>query len=295
MSDVRRRLRERLSQPEILLLPGVYDGICARLVEQAGFDAVYMTGSGTAMARYGVPDIGLVTMTEMVQAVSVIAESVSIPLVADADTGYGNAFNVQRTIKEYEKAGVAALHIEDQVMPKRCGHLNGKQVIPAEEMVGKLKAAVDARTDADLMIIARTDARAIYGEEEALRRAQMYQEAGADIIFVEAPLTMEELARVPQSVSVPTMANMVEGGKSPLCNAAELEAMGFKIALFANAITRFIARQVPMFLQDFKAQGGSRNLRDRQVSFDELQDIMGLDSWWEKEQRYAPAAPVTAG
>ena len=294
MSEVRRRLRERLSQPNILLLPGVYDGICARLVEQAGFEAVYMTGSGTAMARYGVPDIGLVTMSEMASAVAMLADSVDIPLIADADTGYGNALNVQRTVKEYERAGVAAMQFEDQDFPKRCGHLAGKEVISAEEMVGKLHAALDARTDPDLLIIARTDARAVLGEEEALRRAKLYEEAGADIIFVEAPLTMDEMRRVPASVSRPCMANMVEGGRSPLLNAGELEALGFRIALFANAVTRFIAKQVPAFLAEFKRQGGSRDLRSQQVSFDELQHIMNLEGWAEREVKYGGLSPVEA-
>ncbi len=294
MSEVRRRLRERLEQPRVLLLPGVYDSICARLVQQAGFEAVYMTGSGTAMARYGVPDIGLVTMTEMVSAVAALSDAVDIPVVADADTGYGNALNVQRTVKEYERAGVAALQFEDQLFPKRCGHLAGKQVISAEEMVGKLKAALDARTDPDLLIIARTDARATHGEEEALRRARMFEEAGADIIFVEAPLTIEELRRVPASVSRPCLANMVEGGRSPLLNAGELEELGFRIALFANAVTRFIAKQVPLFLAEFMAEGGSRNLGHKQVLFDELQNIMDLDSWAEREVRYGGLSPVAA-
>lgn len=295
MSQLRRRLRERLEQPRILLLPGVYDSICARLVQQAGFEAVYLTGSGTAMARYGVPDIGLVTMTEMASAAAALADAVDIPVIADADTGYGNALNVQRTVKEYERAGVAALQLEDQEFPKRCGHLAGKQVISAEEMVGKLKAALDARTDPDLLIIARTDARAVLGEAEALRRARLYEETGADIIFVEAPLTIDELRRVPASVSRPCLANMVEGGRSPLLNAAELEALGFRIALFANAITRFIAKQVPAFLSQFKEQGGSRQLGDQQVSFNELQEIMDLRSWAEREVRYGGLSPVEAG
>lgn len=294
MSDVRRKLRERINQPRILLLPGVYDSICARLVQQAGFEAVYMTGSGTAMARYGVPDIGLVTMSEMASAVAAIADAVDLPLIADADTGYGNALNVQRTVKEYERAGVAALQFEDQEFPKRCGHLAGKQVIPAEEMVGKLKAALDARTDPDLLIIARTDARAVLGEDEALRRARLYEEAGADIIFYEAPLTIEEMRRATSSVTRPSLANMVEGGRSPLLNADELEAIGYRIALFANAVTRFIAKQVPAFLSEFKAQGGSRDLRHQQVSFDELQDIMDLGSWAEREVKYGGLSPVEA-
>lgn len=281
-----RTLRQRLSQPGIVIAPGAYDALSARLIEQAGFEAVYLSGAGLAHSRLGSPDLGLLTLSEMADAAAAICDAVSLPVIADADTGYGNALNVRRTVRAYERAGVAALQLEDQVFPKRCGHLEGKAVIPAEEMVGKLKAALDARTDPDLLIVARTDARATDGLDEALRRARRYEEAGADVIFVEAPQSAQELRQIVGAVRAPCLANMVEGGRTPLLSASDLDAMGFRIVIFPNAVTRFVARQVGEFLMALRAQGGTSGLRDRMLDFDALQQIVGLDAWLELDARY---------
>jgi carboxyvinyl-carboxyphosphonate phosphorylmutase len=226
------RLRQMLRQPGIIVAPGAYDGFSARLVEAAGFPVVYMTGAGTAASHLGQPDLGLATLTEMASHAAHLATCVSIPLIADADTGYGNALNVVRTVREYARAGVAGLHLEDQVAPKKCGHLAGKQVIPAKEFADKIRAAAQYRTDPDFVVIARTDARAVTGLDDAIERGNLYAEAGADVIFVEAPETGEELERVAREVKAPLLANMVAGGKTPAVKVAELERLGFKIVIF---------------------------------------------------------------
>src|SRR2546427_3233237 len=220
----RQRLRALLNAPGLIIAPGAYDGLSARLVEQAGFDVVYMTGSGAANSLLGEPDLGLTTMTEMANQAVRICAATSLPVIADADTGYGGPLNVRRTVQEYERAGVAGLHIEDQVFPKRCGHFEGKQVIPVEEMVGKIRAALDARTDPNLVIIARSDAAAVEGLDAALARGHAYEDAGADALFIEAPRALDELRAIGRSFHVPLVANMVEGGATPLQPAAELEA-----------------------------------------------------------------------
>jgi carboxyvinyl-carboxyphosphonate phosphorylmutase len=226
------RLRQMLAAPGIIVAPGAYDGISARLVEAAGFPAVYMTGAGTAASHLGQPDLGLTTLTEMAGHAARLAACISVPLIADADTGYGNALNVIRTVREYERAGVAGLHLEDQVAPKKCGHIAGKQVVPAREFARKIRAAAEHRTDPDLVIIARTDARAVTGLDDAIERGNLYAEAGADVIFVEAPQTEEELGRVAREVRAPLLANMVAGGKTPPVKVGELERLGFRIAIF---------------------------------------------------------------
>src|SRR5258707_7944538 len=218
------RLRELLGQPEMIIAPGAYDGITARLIEQAGFPAVYMTGAGTSMAR-GFPDFGLLSMSEMAENAAVIARTVEIPVIADADTGYGNELNVTRTVREFEARGVAGIHIEDQASPKRCGHLDGKEIISGPEFVSKIRAAVAARRDPDFLIIARTDARAVAGFDEAIARANAALDAGADMAFVEAPQTMEEIAAVPKRVKGPCLLNVVWGGKTPEIDLREAEAL----------------------------------------------------------------------
>lgn len=229
------RLRALLRAPGMVVAPGAYDGLTAMLVAQAGFPAVYMTGAGTSVA-HGYPDFGLLTETEMVANAARMARAVDIPLVADADTGYGNELNVVRTIRDYEIAGVAGIHIEDQVSPKRCGHLDDKELVPTEDWVAKIRAAVHARRDPDFLVIARTDARAVIGFEEAIARANAAVAAGADMIFVEAPATMEEVAAVPKRVNAPCLLNVVWGGKSPDIDLRDAEAMGYKFAILPGLL-----------------------------------------------------------
>lgn len=230
-------LRTLLSQSSIVVAPGAYDAISARMIEQAGFPAVYMTGSGTA-ASLGFPDYGLITMSEMVENAGVITRSISVPLIADADTGYGNELNVTRTVREYEARGVAAIHIEDQVAPKRCGHLDGKEVVSREEYVSKIRAAVQARRDPNFVIIARTDARAVLGLDEAIGRANDALAAGADMAFVEAAQTLAEVAAIPQRVKGPCLLNLVAGGKTPLVGFDEAQAMGYRLAIVPGVLLR---------------------------------------------------------
>lgn len=280
------RLKALIERPEILLCPGVYDAYLARAVEQAGFGAVYMTGAGVSHSRLGVPDLGLVSFSEMLDQAGRIADAVEIPLIADADTGYGNAINVMRTIRAYERAGVAGCHIEDQEMPKRCGHFHHKRVIPVPEMLGKLAAALDAREDPDFIIIARTDARGVLGLDDALERAQSYAAAGADVIFVESPRSEAELARVAQSVDAPLLANMVETGMTPLLPAKQLERLGFSIVIHPGAIGRFIGKQLQQFLERLKEEGTTISQLDRMLDFESQNAVVGLSEMLARAKRY---------
>ena len=247
-------LRELLAKPEMVVAPGAYDGLTATLVEQAGFPAVYMTGAGTSAAK-GFPDYGLLTMTEMVENAGTIARTVKAPVISDADTGYGNELNVTRTVREFESRGVAAIHIEDQVAPKRCGHLDGKEVVSREEFEIKIRAAVAARRDPDFLIIARTDARAMLGYEEAVARARIALAAGADMAFVEAVQTLEEMAQTPERVGGPCLLNVVPGGKTPLVPMAEAQAMGYRIAILPGLALRAAIGAVDAALARLKASG----------------------------------------
>jgi 2-methylisocitrate lyase-like PEP mutase family enzyme len=235
-----------------------------------------MTGAGTAVTRVGKPDLGFASLTEMLANASAIASTIRVPLIADADTGYGGALNVYRTVQEYEKAGVAALHIEDQAFPKRCGHLDGKEVVPLAEMVVKLRAACDARTDEDLVIIARTDALAVTGLDDTLRRCAAYAEAGADVLFVEALRTQEEIDRVRREVDVPLLYNFVEHGKSPLIPVAQLEALGFKIVIFPGSLMLSVCNLAQRILRDIRQQGTTANLLGEMVSVVDLFNLMGM-------------------
>lgn len=248
------RLRQLLARPEMLIAPGAYDGITARLVEQAGYPAVYMTGAGTA-AAHGYPDFGLVTMTEMVENAAVLARTVSVPVIADADTGYGNELNVTRAVLEYEARGIAAIHIEDQVSPKRCGHLDGKEVTSQEEFVSKIRAAVAARRNPDFVIIARTDARAVMGLDDAVKRANAALAAGADMAFVEAAQTMEEVAAVPRLVNGSCLLNVVPGGKTPLFNLSEAQEMGYRLAILPGILLKTVIEHCDATLQALKETG----------------------------------------
>ena len=280
-------LRNLLRKPGIIVAPGAHDASTAKIIEQTGgFQAVYMTGSGAAMSLLGEPDIGLLTMTEMVTQARNIANAVSLPVIADADTGYGNALNVVRTVREYERAGVAAIHIEDQVTPKKCGHFEGKQVISQNEMVGKIRAAVDAREDPDFVLIARTDARAVLGLEEAIKRARAYLEAGADAIFVEAPQSLEELEIIARSINAPLLVNMDEGTKTPLLTVQELEKMGYKIVIFPRSAPSAAAKAIQELMQLLKETGTTQGFTHRIVTFEERNQITGLARYQEMEREY---------
>jgi carboxyvinyl-carboxyphosphonate phosphorylmutase len=270
------RLRQLLRGPGIIVAPGTYDCLTAKLIERQGFPALYMTGAGTALTRLGKPDLGFATLTEMLSNAAAIASTVSIPLIADADTGYGGALNVYRAVREYERAGVAALHIEDQVFPKRCGHLDGKQVVAIDEMVTKLRAAAEARLDADFVLIARTDALAVTGLADVLRRCHAYVEAGADVLFVEALRSREEIERVVREVEVPLLYNFVEHGKSPLLSVAELERLGFKLVIFPGSIMLAVVPLVQQILGEIQQYGTTAALLDRMTNVVELFETMGL-------------------
>jgi len=269
-------LRTRLARKPIVVAPGVYDALTAHLAERAGFSTLYVSGAAIAYTRLGRPDIGLVAMSEVADTISMISDRVRADLVVDADTGYGNALNVGRTIRLFERAGARSIQLEDQAFPKRCGHLDNKSLIPSDEMVGKIKAALDARRSRETLVIARTDAVAVEGFDRAVARAVSYRDAGADILFIEAPKTRAELQRIPPAVgNVPLMANMVEGGKTPPLNAAELEAIGFSLVIFPGAIVRVLARAADEFYATLAAKGTSESFQDRMYDFTALNDVIG--------------------
>jgi carboxyvinyl-carboxyphosphonate phosphorylmutase len=269
-------LRQLLRQPGIIVAPGAYDCLTAKLIEREGFPVVYMTGAGTAVTRVGKPDLGFASLTEMLANASAMTSTIRVPLIADADTGYGGALNVYRTIQEYEKAGVAALHIEDQAFPKRCGHLDGKEVIPLAEMVVKLRAACDARTDEDFVIIARTDALAVTGLDDTLRRCVAYAEAGADVLFVEALRTETEIDRLRHEVDVPLLYNFVEHGKSPLIPVSQLAALGFKMVIFPGSLMLSVYTLAQRILRDIRQHGTTAGLLGEMGSVVDLFNLMGM-------------------
>ncbi len=282
------RLRELLAAPGIVPAPGAYDCLSAAVIERAGFPVVYMTGAGTSISRTGYPDIGLTTMSEMVANAAAIARTVSVPVIADADTGYGDVLQVQRTVREYERAGVAGIHIEDQESPKRCGHLDDKRVVPAEEMVRKLHAALDAREDDDFTIIARCDALAVTGWDDALRRCEAYVEAGADVLFLEALQTREQAMDVTGRFDVPVLYNFVETGKSPLLPVSELEALGFKLVIFPISAMLAALRTMTDLMRELRETGTTAHLvADRMVSIQECFDTVGLSDMLALDAAYA--------
>jgi 2-methylisocitrate lyase-like PEP mutase family enzyme len=288
--DRRRALRAELSRPGVCLLPGVASALDARLAERAGFRTVFTTGAGIANATLGIPDLGLTTMTEICTVTARIADAVGIPVIADADTGYGNHLNAMRTAAEFERAGVAGLVIEDQVSPKRCGHFEGKRVVTPQEMVEKIAAVRAGRRDPDLVLVARTDAIAPNGFADALERANLYLEAGADVAFVEAPRDADELAAIPREVSGPCLVNMVEGGVTPILPAAELGALGFKFVLYANLALRVAAHSVQRAFRTLALEGSSRSLGDAMLGWDERQELVGLPRWRELDGEVAATA-----
>ena len=282
------RLRELLAGPDLVVAPGAYDALSARLIAQAGFSAVYMTGFGTSASVLGQPDVGLLTMSEMVSRASALAAVVGdLPLIADADTGYGNPINVRRTVREYEHAGVAGIHIEDQIWPKKCGHMEGKQVIPMDEMVQKVRAAVDARQDPDFVLIARTDAAAVTGFEDALTRGKAYRDAGADVIFIEAVRTRQELETVAKTFSdVPLLYNWIDGGKTPTLSLEEIEALGFKLVLFPVSMLFAATRAMNELLEVLKQGKTPTAFSEHSLSFSQFTDAIGLPDIQELEHRY---------
>lgn len=283
--EARKKFKAAMSRPGYVIAPGAHDTLTAKLVEIAGFGAVYLTGGGYSRAS-GFPDIGLLSFTEVVLYIGRTVEAVGIPVITDMDSGFGNAINVVRAVREYEKAGVAAFHLEDQVAPKKCGHYEGKQLVSKAEMVGKIRAAVDTRQDADMMIIGRTDAIAVEGFEAAMDRMNAYLEAGADIAFVEAPRSVEELAAVPPRLAKPALANVFEGGKTPQLPAKQLEAMGYRLGIYPSQTHRaaiFAAKEV---LEVLKRDGTTESYEQRMATFQQREEAVGAARWREIEDKY---------
>ncbi|MGA8495525.1 MAG: isocitrate lyase/phosphoenolpyruvate mutase family protein [Xanthobacteraceae bacterium] len=280
-------LLARLTRKPIVVAPGVYDAFTALVAEQAAFRTLYVSGAAIAYTRLGRSDIGLVSMSEVADVIGTIRDRVAADLIVDADTGYGNALNVARTVRLFERAGANAIQIEDQSFPKRCGHLDEKRLVPAAEMVGKIKAALDARQSRDTLVIARTDAVAVEGFDKAIERALIYRDAGADMLFVEAPKTQAELKRVPPALGgVPLMANMVEGGKTPLLTAAELEVLGFALVIFPGGIVRALAHMASEYYASLAAHGTSEPFRSRMLDFTGLNDLIGTPELLAVGKRY---------
>lgn len=280
------KLKEIMGRRAAVIVPGAANAMFARVIEDVGFEAVYVTGAGIANMRLGVPDIGLATLSEVADTVANVADSVSVPIIVDADTGFGNPINMVRTVHVLERAGAAGIQIEDQVFPKKCGHFSGKEVIPLDDMVQKIHAAVDARKDGDLQIIARTDARAVEGLERAIERANAFVAAGADVTFVEAPLSLEELARIAREVSVPQIANIVFGGKTPDPGRPKLAELGFSVVLYANAALQAALKASYDVLRALGHDGSLAAVADRLASFEERQRVVAKDVWDELETRY---------
>ncbi len=288
-----RRLRERLRSPQLLLAPGVFDGLSARIAAAAGFEALYASGGAIARST-GVPDLGLLSLTEVLARLREIVDATDLPTIADADTGYGNALNVYRTVQEFERLGAAALHLEDQVSPKKCGHYSGKEVVAADEMLGKLRAAQDARRDPALVLIARTDARAVEGLDGAIRRANLYAAAGADLVFVEAPESEEELRTIAREVRASLLVNMFQGGRTPLVAPAALAAMGYRVMIVPSDIQRAAIWAMQDAVAALRATGSATGLGDRLAGFDERDALVDLAAWQRREQRYSAPGDGTA-
>ena len=282
----RQKLRRLISEPRYTMVPGAHDTLTARLVQLAGFEAVYLTGGGYSRAN-GYPDLGLLTMSEIAAWLSRTADAVDIPVIADMDNGYGNAINVVRAVREFEKAGIAGFHLEDQVAPKKCGHYEGKEIVSTHEMAGKIKAAADTRHDADLVIIGRTDARAIEGLNAAIDRANAYLDAGADVAFVEAPQTIEEIAAIPKAVKGPVLINIFEGGKTPVVPAAKLEAMGYRLGIYPSQTHRAAIRAAQDALKVLKEDGGDMSrFEARMASFSDREEAVDTKRWRALEKKY---------
>lgn len=282
-------LKSRLASSEILVAPGVFDALTAAMAEQAGFEALYLSGAAVAYTRLGRPDIGLTSVTEMAETMNLIRDRVNLPVIIDADTGFGNALNAQRTMRLYERAGANALQIEDQSYPKRCGHLSDKSLISASEMTGKIRSMADARLSEETLIIGRTDAIAVEGFQAAVDRAELYIEAGADALFIEAPRNSDELSRVAKHFSgrIPLLANMVEGGSTPISTASDLEKLGFDIVIFPGGIVRALARSACDYYASLRKNGSNTPFKDRMFDFDGLNEVIGTPQMLEAAQTYA--------
>jgi 2-methylisocitrate lyase-like PEP mutase family enzyme len=281
-------LKQRLGRAEILLAPGVYDALTGLIAEQSGAEAVYLSGASIAYTRFGRPDIGLVSMSEVADTVAALRDRIALPIVVDADNGFGNALNVQRTVRVFERMGANALQLEDQTMPKRCGHLDGKSLISKGEMAGKIRAACDARQSEETLIIGRTDAIAVEGFDAAMDRAEAYVEAGADMLFIEAPQSMEEIHQIVKRFGgrVPLMANMVEGGKTPIINASGLQELGFSFVIFPGGIVRAIAATARDYYANLLASGSNEAFRNRMFDFAGLNGVIGTDDLLASGKRY---------
>ena len=281
-------LRNRLGEKKILVVPGVYDAFGAIMAERAGFEALYLSGASIAYTKLGSPDIGLITLNELESVVGNVCERSALPIIVDADTGFGNALNVQRTIKLLERAGAAAIQIEDQSLPKRCGHLDGKTLVNAVEMNGKIKAALDARSNNDTVIIARTDAIGVEGYDLAMERAAGFIESGADILFIEAFQNVKQIAGAVEQFGdkIPLLVNMVEGGKTPMLPAEELETMGFSVVIFPGGLVRAIAHTAEQYFASLNEMGSTRDYQNRMFNFEELNELLGTDRILEAGKQY---------
>ncbi|MBW1962578.1 MAG: methylisocitrate lyase [Deltaproteobacteria bacterium] len=285
-SSRNKRLRELLSREQILVAPGVHDALTARVAEKCGFEAVYMTGAGTVNAQLGMPDHSIITLTEMALSATRIAKATRLPVVSDADTGYGGVLNVIRTVEEFEAAGVSAIHIEDQVLPKRCGHLAGKEIVPVEEMEAKIRAACHARKDPDFVIIARVDARAPLGYDEAVARGRAYFAAGADMIFPEALESEEEFRSYAKDVQAPLFANMTEFGKTPLFSASQFQDMGYAMVIYPVSAMRVALKSIYELFMEIRQQGTQKRFLDRMFTREQLYELIGYYEMLELERRF---------
>lgn len=272
------RLKRLIESDELVVAPGAHDALTALVIEKTGFPAVYMTGFGQAASHLGRPDIGLMSMTEMVARARNIAAVVDVPVIADADTGFGNVINVIRTVREYEATNIAAIQLEDQVLPKRCGHMLGREIIPIKEMVGKIKAAVATRTDPNFMIVARTDARTLHGIDAALDRGKAYEDAGADVIFVESPENIDEMYKINEVLTKPTLANMVEGGRTPMLPNKKLKEIGYSVVIYPTASVFIMAKSMIQLMEHLKKEGSTADLIEQMLSFKEFNQLVGLES-----------------
>jgi 2-methylisocitrate lyase-like PEP mutase family enzyme len=284
MTDV--SLKERLTMNTILVAPAAFDMVSAKVIESAGFEAVYLSGFGQSASHLGLPDAGLMTLTEIVERVHNMARAINVPLLADGDTGYGGVINVRRTVQEFEWAGASAIQLEDQEIPKKCGHTEGKKLIDARRMALKIEAAVASRRSDDFLVIARTDARSVLGLEEAIRRGKLYEKAGADVIFIESPQTEEELRIVANSFDKPAMANMIEGGKTPLLKATELNEMGFKLVAFAVSCLLAATKAMQRAMQVLKEEGSTRAVVAEMMNFGDFNDLIGFPEVRSFEAKY---------
>jgi 2-methylisocitrate lyase-like PEP mutase family enzyme len=288
----RQTLKRLLKRDRLLVAPGCFDGLSARLVEEAGFEAAYLSGGAVARSM-GIPDIGLVTMSESIERAVQVVSATNIPIIADADTGYGNAVNLVRTVREFERAGVAAIHIEDQITPKRCGHLDGKELIGLAEMEKKLEAALKTRVDPDFCIIARTDARGVRGFDDAIARARAFAKLGVDAVFVEAPQSEEELAEIPRRLTgVPLLVNVFKGGKTPMLPVQRLEEMGYRIAIYPSETQRAAIHAMRHALATLKRDGTTESIDDALTTFKERDQVVGLDDWQNIERVYMAVDPA---